>query len=143
MAKARLLHAMLRVANLERSLAFYREFFDLQEVRRIDLTAPTRTLVFIAPAETSAETQAREMQLELWYEPDAAQSDSVKPSNQDHASRPSSSHIGMGVSDLEGCVERLRAKGVSILQEPAALRPGGRIIALIADPDGHEIELLS
>ena len=130
MTKSRLLHAMLRVANLERSLAFYREFFDLQELRRIELVAPTRTLVFIAPTDANA----GDMQLELWHEPEC------RPVN---AVQPNAGHVGIGVSDIVTCVEQLRAKGVPILQEPAALRPGGRIIAIITDPDGHEIELLS
>lgn len=122
-----LLHAMLPVTDLDRSLNFYARFFDLHEIRRIELTAPKRSLVFIG-ADTQQEPSA--MQIELWYEPG-------KPVQS------GSGHIGIGVRDMEHCVAILRAGGVPILQEPAALRPGGRVIALIADPDGHEIELLA
>lgn len=144
MTKPRLLHAMLRVSDLERSLDFYREFFDVKELRRIHLSAPTRTLVFLA----AASAEADEMQLELWHEPDGAPTIREAPDARSNARRANprlahSGHVGIGVSDIADFIERLRARGVPILQEPAALRAGGRIIALIADPDGHEIELLS
>jgi catechol 2,3-dioxygenase-like lactoylglutathione lyase family enzyme len=76
---------MLPVSDLERSLAFYAEFFGLREIRRIELEQPTRTLVFIGTA--SADPKA--MQLELWYEPG-------------QSVQPISGHIGIGVTDPDG-----------------------------------------
>lgn len=126
MAECTLLHAMLPVSDLERSLAFYAEFFGLREIRRIELELPTRTLVFLG----TASADPHSMQLELWYE----------PGQNVH---PTTGHIGIGVKDIAEHLAQLRAGGVPILKEAAALRPGGRIIAVVADPDGHEIELLS
>lgn len=126
MSECTLLHAMLPVSDLERSLTFYAEFFGFHEIRRIELEQPSRTLVFIGAA--SADPGA--MQLELWHEPG-------------QSVRPISGHVGIGVKDIAERLAQLRAAGVPVLQEAAALRPGGRIIALITDPDGHEIELLS
>ncbi|NDB17109.1 MAG: hypothetical protein EB018_09500, partial [Gammaproteobacteria bacterium] len=59
---------MLPVGDLARSLAFYREYFSLVELRRIELTTPARTLVFLG-LENDLGGDGGSMQLELWYEP--------------------------------------------------------------------------
>jgi lactoylglutathione lyase len=125
---AQLLHAMLRVANLERSLAFYAEHFGLREIRRLHFPEIPRTLVFIGHPEANGAT----MQLELWHEP-------AQPS----APTGPQGHVGIAVHDIDAFVARLAARGVAILQPVGALRPGGRRLAVIADPDGHELELLA
>lgn len=130
----RLLHAMLPVSDLERSLAFYARWFDLVEQRRIHFPEIPRTLVFLA----NRGADAVAMQLELWHEPLATTG--AVPS---HSSVALSGHIGIGVRDILGLVAALRVAGVSVLRAPAALRPGGRVIAMIQDPDGHELELLA
>lgn len=128
---------MLPVGDLARSLAFYREYFSLVELRRIELTTPARTLVFLG-LENDLGGDGGSMQLELWYEPAR------------HRPQPTEGpmesmlrgHVGIAVSGIDAFVDRLAAAGVAVLQRPAALRPGGRRLAMIADPDGHEIELL-
>lgn len=131
----RLLHAMLRVSDLERSLAFYARWFALVEVRRIHFPEIPRTLVFLGHA--GADPAA--MQLELWYEP-SADAPGHEPAR---THEPARGHVGLGVRDIHGLVAALGAAGVEIRRSPAALRPGGRIIAMIGDPDGHELELLA
>jgi lactoylglutathione lyase len=124
----RLLHAMLRVSDLERSLAFYSRHFGLREQRRIAFPEIPRTLVFLA----AAGDDGQGMQLELWHEhalPVGAVS--------------TNGHLGIGVHDIDTFVANLSELGVPVHQTPRALRPGGRRIALIADPDGHELELLA
>lgn len=130
----RLLHAMLRVRDLERSLAFYARWFDLVEQRRIHFPEIPRTLVFLG----NRNADAAAMQLELWFEPGAA-IDMAPP--QSTAAR--AGHVGIGVRDIHGLVAALGAAGVPVHRLPAALRPGGRVIAMIDDPDGHELELLA
>lgn len=117
---------MLPVADLERSLAFYARWFGLVEVRRIPFPDIPRTLVFLAQPDAGPAA----MQIELWHEP-----------GQTHA--PSAGHVGIGVRELHTLVAALAADGVTVLRPPAALRPGGRLIAMIRDPDGHELELLA
>lgn len=136
-SRPQLLHAMLPVSDLARSLAFYREHFSLVELRRIELTTPMRTLVFIG-AEDGSGGDGSAMQLELWHEP-------ARNHNLSTVAPAESSlrgHIGIAVSGIDACIDRLATAGVQVLQRPAALRPGGRRLAMITDPDGHEIELL-
>ena len=136
-SRPQLLHAMLPVSDLARSLAFYREHFLLVELRRIELTTPLRTLVFVG-AESGSGSDGSAMQLELWHEP-------ARNHNLSTVAPAESSlrgHIGIAVSGIDACIDRLATAGVQVLQRPAALRPGGRRLAMITDPDGHEIELL-
>lgn len=123
-----LLHAMLRVADLERSLTFYAEHFGLREIRRLHFPEVPRTLVFIGHPDAAVDA----MQLELWHEPG-------------HPCAPSGpqGHVGIAVDDIDAFVERLAVSGIEILQPVGSLRPGGRRLAMIADPDGHELELLA
>lgn len=139
-SRPQLLHAMLPVSDLARSLAFYREHFSLVELRRIELTTPLRTLVFIGAENGSGSdgSDGSAMQLELWHEP-------ARNHNLSTVAPAESSlrgHIGIAVSGIDACIDRLATAGVKVLQRPAALRPGGRRLAMITDPDGHEIELL-
>jgi lactoylglutathione lyase len=119
---------MLRVSDLERSLAFYSRHFGLREQRRIAFPEIPRTLVFLA----AAEDDGRGMQLELWHEPALPVGAVI-----------TDGHLGIGVHDIDTFVANLSERGVPVHQTPRALRPGGRRIALIADPDGHELELLA
>lgn len=135
-AAPQLLHAMLPVADLDRSLEFYREHFGLTEIRRINFPEIPRTLVFMA----SAEAGAAAMQLELWHEPGAWSGSSAA---SDHTGTRLHGHIGIAVAGIDAFVAQLATRGVKVLKPPAELRPGGRRIAMIADPDGHEIELLA
>ncbi len=144
-AAPQLLHAMLPVADLGRSLEFYSEHFGLTEIRRISFPEIPRTLVFIG----SAEAGAAAMQLELWHEPGAADCQQTTDVRVAGSAAPTGSgehrrgHIGIAVVGIDAFVSQLAAHGVKVLQPPAELRPGGRRIAMIADPDGHEIELLA
>ena len=130
--RPQLLHAMLRVRDLSRALDFYCGVLGLRELRRIVFEAQGRTLVFLGMSDDVASGPGG-MQIELWHESDGIAID--------HPSR--AGHVGIGVRDIVGCVATLAAAGVEILKDPAPVRPGGRVIAMIRDPDGHEIELLA
>ena len=124
----RLLHAMLRVRDLQHSVAFYERHFGLREQRRIAFPEIPRTLVFMA----ATGDDGAGMQLELWHEP----GDHVGPVSLN-------GHLGIGVHHIDEFVTALAAQGVPVQQAPRALRPGGRRLAIITDPDGHELELLA
>jgi lactoylglutathione lyase len=125
----RLLHTMLRVRDLERMLGFYCGVLGMHELRRIEFPAERRTIVFVG-----YDASGDAAQLEFWHDWDV-----TRPFAPDAAY----GHLGIGVRDIETCCRALAARGVRVLREPAALRPGGRVIALIADPEGHEVELLA
>lgn len=124
-----LLHAMVAVADLERSLGFYGGLLGMREIRRITVPERALTMVFLGYADAPAGA----MQLELWHEAGAPAA----------APAAHASHVGIGVRDLPGCVAALAARGVRVLRPPGPMRPGGRAIAIVADPDGHEVELLA
>jgi lactoylglutathione lyase len=124
-----LLHAMVAVADLERSLGFYVALLGMREIRRIAVPERALTMVFLGYADAPAGA----MQLELWHEAGAPVA----------APAAHASHVGIGVRDLPGCVAALAARGVRVLRAPGPMRPGGRAIAIVVDPDGHEVELLA
>jgi lactoylglutathione lyase len=126
----RLLHAMIRVRDLPRMLAFYCEVLGMRELRRIEMPELRRTLVFAGYGADPAAAQ-----VEFWHDWDDA---SAPPG---HAAPES--HLGIGVRDIHGCVRALAAHGVKVTREPAPIRTGGRVIAMIEDPEGHEVELLA
>lgn len=125
----RLLHAMLPVHDLEAMLGFYCGLLGMHEIRRIEFPAERYSLVFIG-----YETAPEAPEVEFRHDWDA------------NAARPApvrEGHLGIGVRDIESAVATLAARGVPIRRPPGAMRPGGRVIALIEDPEGNEVELLA
>lgn len=126
----RLLHTMLTVRDLDAMLGFYCGLLGMHEIRRIDFPAERYTLVFIG-FETA---------------PDAAQIEFRHPWDAASAATPTSrwrGHFGIGVRDIDAACSTLATRGVPVLRAPAPMRPGGRVIALLEDPEGNEVELLA
>ena len=130
----RMLHAMIRVRDLPRMLAFYCEVLGMREIRRIEMPELRRTLVFAGYGGHPSEAQ-----VEFWHDWDDA---GTAPTGG-NATAAHESHLGIGVRDIHGCVRELAARGVRITREPAPIRTGGRVIAMLEDPEGHEVELLA
>jgi lactoylglutathione lyase len=126
-----LLHAMIRVGDLDRALAFYCGLLGLREVRRIGVPEQGLTLVFLGYPDAPPNS----MQIELWHEPSATGAQTEAGAH--------GGHVGIGVRRLADCVASLAAQGVPVRRAPGPMRPGGRLIALVEDPDGHEVELLA
>ncbi|MFC5736166.1 VOC family protein [Sinirhodobacter huangdaonensis] len=120
--KIRYLHTMVRVLDLEKSMAFF-ELLGLKEVRRIDNEAGRFTLVFMAP-----EGQ-EDCPVELTWNWDG---DSGLPSDSRHFG-----HLAYGVEDIYAMCEKLQAAGVTINRPP---RDGH--MAFVRSPDNISIELL-
>lgn len=125
----RLLHTMLRVRDLEAMLAFYCGRLGMREIRRIEFAEQRYSLVFLGYG-----SDRNDAQLELWHEWDRE-----APYGQDSAY----GHVGIGVKGIDDFCASLRNQGVPVLRDPGPMRPGGRVIALISDPEGHEVELLA
>ena len=123
----RYLHTMLRVGDLERSVAFYTQHLGMRELRRRDVPEGRYTLAFLGYGEESAQTV-----LELTYNYGVER----------YEMGGAFGHLAIGVPDLYGLCERLRAAGVKITREPGPVKFGTTLIAFIEDPDGYKIELI-
>ncbi len=123
----RILHTMLRVGDLERSIRFYTEVLGMQLLRRQDYPEGKFTLAFLGYGDEAANTV-----LELtynWgvehYEPGTA-----------------FGHIAIEVDDVYRSTEAIKARGGRIIRDAGPMNAGSTIIAFVADPDGYEIELI-
>jgi lactoylglutathione lyase len=108
----RLLHTMLRVGDLERSLVFYTEVLGMRLLRRKDYPGGRFTLAFVGYGEES-DTSV----LELTHNWDT-----------DHY------EIGTGYGHL--------ARGGNVVREPGPMKNGSTVIAFVEDPDGYKVELI-
>lgn len=124
----RLLHTMIRVRDLEASLAFYGDHFGMKLLRRRDFEAARFTLAYIGAAEEEAGNV-----LELTFNWDQGEPYS-------HGS--GYGHIAFGAPDLPALVERLRAAGAKVTREPGPMLGTEIEMAFVEDPDGYKIELL-
>lgn len=124
----RLMHTMIRVLDLERSLEFYVGMLGMRMLRRTDYSGERFTNAFVGYGDEDAETV-----LELTWNWDRIAA---------YDKGDSWGHLAIGVDDIEEAVHALRAQGVPVLREPGPMKGGTRIIAFIADPDGYRIELL-
>ena len=123
----RYLHTMLRVGDLERSIAFYKTHLGMNEMRRNDVPDGKYTLVFLGYGDESKETV-----LELTYNYGV----------EKYEMGGAFGHLAIGVPDIYDTCEKMRAAGVKISREPGPVKFGTTLIAFIEDPDGYKIELI-
>jgi lactoylglutathione lyase len=124
----RLLHTMLRVGDLDRSIAFYTGLLGMQLLRRKDFPGGRFTLAFLGYGPESEQTV-----LELTHNWDTA---SYDPGT-------AYGHIAIGVDDVYAACERIKAQGGKVVREPGPMQHGSTVLAFVEDPDGYRIELLS
>jgi len=123
----RLLHTMLRVGNLERSIKFYTEILGMTLLRQKDYPKGKFSLAFLGYGDEKNHTA-----LELTYNWDT-----------DHYELGSGfGHLAIEVDDVYQATEKIRAAGGKIIREPGPMNAGTTLLAFVADPDGYEIELL-
>ena len=122
------LHTMVRVRNLEQSLAFYR-LLGMYELRRRDVPEGRYTLVFIGFGD-NAQGQA---EIELTY--NWGQDDGYDVGT-------GFGHFAIGVPDVTALVERVREGGGKVTREAGPVKFGTTVIAFVEDPDGYKIELI-
>ena len=123
----RYLHTMLRVGDLDRSVKFYTELFGMKELRRRDVPDGKYTLSFLGYGDETTQTV-----LELTYNYGVDKYDIGTGFG----------HLAIGVPDVAGTCEKLRAAGAKITREPGPVKFGTTIIAFVEDPDGYKIELI-
>ena len=123
----RLLHTMLRITDLERSLSFYTEVMGMELLRRRDYPGGRFTLAFVGYGK-EADTAV----IELTHNWDTSS----------YELGTAYGHIALGMSDIYAACERIRAAGGNITRAPGPVQGGTTHIAFITDPDGYKIELI-
>jgi len=123
----RMLHTMIRVGDLERSLRFYCEVLGMQLLRRKDYPEGRFTLAFVGYGPEDTNTV-----VELTHNWDTDR----------YELGTGFGHLALGVEDLYATCDALRARGAKIVREPGPMKHGGSEIAFIEDPDGYRIELI-
>ena len=122
------LHTMLRVKNLDESLAFYR-LLGLRELRRSEVPAGKYTLVFVG----YDDNQHGQAEIELTYN---------WGEDSGYEVGTGFGHLALGVPDVTEVVEQVRAGGAKVTREPGPVKFGTTFIAFVEDPDGYKIELI-
>ena len=123
----RMLHTMLRVGNLEKSIAFYTDVLGMKLLRQSDNTEYKYTLAFVGYGDESEHTV-----LELTYN---WETDSYDLGN-------AYGHIALEVDNVYEACDKIRAKGGIISREPGPVKGGSTEIAFVRDPDNYAIELI-
>jgi len=123
----RLLHTMLRVGDLERSLAFYTGPLGMKLLRRHDFPGGRFTLAFVGYGDESESAV-----LELTHNWDTKR----------YEIGTGYGHVALGVDDIYATCARLREASVKITREPGPMQHGTTVIAFIEDPDGYKVELI-
>ena len=123
----RLLHTMLRVGNLQRSIDFYTGVLGMRLLRQKDYPDGKFTLAFVGYGDETDNTV-----IELTYNWDT-----------DHYDLGTGyGHIAIEVNDVYEAVEELRTRGGKVIRDAGPMNAGTTIIAFIEDPDGYPIELI-
>lgn len=122
------LHTMIRVKDLDTSIAFYTEMLGMKLLRKTDYPDGKFTLVFVGYGDEKDHTV-----IELTHNWDQ---------ETDYDLGNGFGHLALGVPDIYKTCEELRAKGIDIVREPGPMKHGTTHIAFIKDPDGYMIELI-
>lgn len=123
----RILHTMIRVGDLDRSLAFYTETLGMQLLRRQDYPEGRFTLAFVG------------------YGPESEQAVIELTHNWDTKSYDLGNgygHIALAVPDAYAACEEIKGRGGKVVREAGPMKHGSTVIAFVEDPDGYKIELI-
>ena len=123
----RILHTMLRVTDLQRSIDFYTQVLGMQLLRQKDYPQGKFTLAFVGYDNESEHTV-----LELTHNWDTDQYDMGNAFG----------HIALEVDDVYQATAAIKQQGGKILRKAGPMNAGSTIIAFIEDPDGYQIELI-
>jgi lactoylglutathione lyase len=123
----RLLHTMIRVGDLDRSIAFYTEVLGMQLLRRNDYPGGEFTLAFLGYGDESDTTV-----LELTHNWGVDR----------YELGTGYGHIAIEVDDVYKACDDIAARGGTITRPAGPMKNGTRVLAFVEDPDGYKIELL-
>lgn len=123
----RILHTMLRVGNLERSLAFYTEVLGMRLLRRQDYPEGRFTLAFVG---YGAESEGAVVELTHNWD-----TTSYELGN-------GFGHLALAVPDAYQACAEIKQRGGVVVREAGPMKHGSTVIAFVEDPDGYKIELI-
>ena len=123
----RMLHTMLRVGDLQRSISFYTEVLGMKLLRTTDRPEQKYSLAFVG-----YDDEERASVLELTYNYGV----------EKYEMGGAFGHIAIGVPDVAGACERVRKNGGKVTREAGPVKGGTTVIAFVEDPDGYKIEFI-
>jgi len=123
----RLLHTMLRVGDLQRSVKFYTETLGMKLLRTTDRPDQKYSLAFVG-----YDNEERTAVLELTYNYGVER----------YEMGGAFGHIAIGVPDVAGACAKVRGVGGKVTREPGPVKGGTTVIAFVEDPDGYKIEFI-
>jgi lactoylglutathione lyase len=123
----RILHTMLRVGNLEKSIDFYSKVLGMRVLRRKDYPEGKFTLAFVGYQDESNATV-----LELTHNWDTEKYDLGAGFG----------HIAIEVDDAYMACEMVKKRGGKVTREAGPMKHGVTVIAFVEDPDGYKIEFI-
>jgi lactoylglutathione lyase len=125
---SRFLHTMLRVRDLDKSVAFYSVLLGMKELRRRDVPGGKYTLCFMG-----YDSNPDQAELELTYNWDQSEPYTVGTGF---------GHLAVGVPDVAASCEAVKKGGGKVTREAGPVQHGTTIIAFVEDPDGYKTELI-
>ena len=122
-----LLHTMLRVGDLRRSIDFYTRVLGMKLLRTTDRPDQKYTLAFVGYG-----TNPEHAEIELTYNYGV----------EKYELGTAYGHIALGMPDVHAACEAIRGGGGNVTREPGPVKGGTTVIAFVTDPDGYKIELI-
>ena len=123
----RMLHTMLRVGDLQRSIKFYTEVLGMKLLRTSDYPEGEFTLAFVGYGNEYDNTV-----LELTY----------NYGKESYEMGSAFGHLAIEVDDIYAECEAVKAKGCKVVREAGPMKSGTLVIAFVEDPDGYKIEFI-
>jgi lactoylglutathione lyase len=123
----RMLHVMLRVGDLKRSITFYTEVLGMTLLRQSEYPDGRFTLVFLGYG-----TEDKNTVLELTHNWDTTS----------YELGAGYGHIALAVPNAYAACDEIRARGGRVVREAGPMKHGNTVIAFVEDPDGYKIELI-
>ena len=123
----RLLHTMLRVGDMQRSIDFYTRILGMKVLRQSENPEYKYSLTFLGYDSNPAQAE-----IELTY----------NWGTDSYELGTAYGHIALGMPDIYAACEKIRAAGGEVSREPGPVKGGTTVIAFVTDPDGYKIELI-
>jgi len=125
----RILHTMLRVGDMQRSIDFYTKVLGMNLLRTTERPEQKYSLAFVAFGKGNADGQG---EIELTYNHGVST----------YEMGGAYGHIAIEVPDAYAACDRIKAAGGTVTREAGPVKGGSTVIAFVQDPDGYKIELI-